>query len=152
MLFKDFLFAFRIRIFNIHRRKKKDWADGYRNSCLWKFFYRVIVLIKEIVEDIRKKEDEAQKIRASARENAVEILRQAREKAEEIRNSLHSERKGIINSRIEEFEKSARKSAEKIIRDTESTAERIEEDALENIDSAINVVFERVINYGNKAS
>lgn len=106
-------------------------------------------LIKEIVEEIKKAEAEAEDTRAKSRDAGSEIIRKASKKADHILNSVHKERKGIIQSKVDEAEKTARKESKAILREAETEAGRVENEARKNIDDAIRMVYERVTRYGN---
>ena len=106
-------------------------------------------MIKEIVDEIKKAEAEAEENRAKSREAGNEIIRKASKKADHILNSVHKERKGIIQGKVEEAERTAKKESKSILREAETEAGRVENEARKNLDAAIRMVYERVTRYGN---
>jgi len=107
-------------------------------------------LIKEIVDEIKSAEAKAAAIKKDARESGDEVVRQALKKADHIKGYIHKERKGIIRTRVEEMEKNGNKKARVIDKEAEEEAARTERIARRFMKEAINKVFERVLDYGNK--
>ena len=106
-------------------------------------------MIKEIVDEIKKAEADAEQIKQKARETGGDIIRQSAKKADHIKNSIHKDRKGIIRNKIEDSEKKAQKESRKILKEAEVEADRMENKARRNLEEAVKMVYERVTGYGN---
>lgn len=109
-----------------------------------------IALIKEIVDDIKSAEEKASGIKKKSRESGDEVVRKALKKSDHIKGYIHKERKGIIRTKVEEMEKNGNKKARVIEKEAEEEAARTERSARRFMEEAVNKVFERVLNYGNK--
>jgi len=131
---------------------EENWRFDRKKSCPWSNFYyidyKVIALIKEIVDEIKKAEAESSRLKAKARESGSEITRKALKKADYIRGNIHKERKGIVRIKVDESEKRAQREAKTILKEAQYEASRVEDEARKFLDEAVSMVFERVTNYG----
>ncbi|MCD4782671.1 MAG: hypothetical protein K8T10_02450 [Candidatus Eremiobacteraeota bacterium] len=107
-------------------------------------------MIKEIVDEIKSAEEKAAGIKKESRESGDEVVRQALKKSDHIKGYIHKERKGIIRTKVEEMEKNGNKRGRVIEKEAEEEAARTQRSAGRFVDEAVNKVFERVLNYGNK--
>ncbi|MFP4497756.1 MAG: hypothetical protein ACLFQV_06045 [Vulcanimicrobiota bacterium] len=107
-------------------------------------------MIKDILNEINSVEMKAREQVNQARETANEQIRQARYKAGQKIEDFHRKRSDFITLKIREAETRARQQVSKEAEESKKKSSLIEKDARKNLEEAIDLVFERILNYGNK--
>ncbi len=101
--------------------------------------------MERVLEELKKIEDEAEKIRLEASEEAKEIISLARQGSERLIIGAEKEAEEAVSRFVKAFEISIRKKRDEIIKRCESQIDKLRKIAKKKKDSAVNLVFKVLI-------
>lgn len=102
-------------------------------------------LLNKIIEEVKKTEHTADKIIKDANVKTVKIINGAHEEVDKLIERIKEEAKKEGKMMIEREEKLARIEADNIIKKSEREKEELRKISLKNIDIAVKMVIEKVL-------
>jgi len=100
-----------------------------------------MVAMERVLKELKKVENEAEKIRREATERADAIIKLAHQGAERIISDAVKEAEGEVNRLMKNFEKSMERLHEKSIKDCEAKINELRRRAEKNKRDAVELVF-----------
>ena len=102
-------------------------------------------MLNKIIEEVKKTERAADKIIKDANDKDYKIVNNAHEEADKLIERIKEEAKKEGKMIIEREEKLARIEADSIIKKSEREKEELRKSSFENIDIAVKMVIEKVL-------
>ncbi len=102
-------------------------------------------MLNKIIEEVKKTERAADKIIKDANDKADKIVNNAHEEADKLIERIKEEAKRDGKMIIKREEKLARIEADNIIKKSEREKEELGKSSFENIDIAVKIVIEKVM-------
>lgn len=123
----------------------------YTVNFLFEYAYKVVmILAKEVLEEIRKAEIAAEDLISKSQVSSKEVLKSAQLKSKEKLDEASNMSQKIISDMIRQSEAEAKKTAEQILKEARRECEVIENIPEDKADKAINLIIERIVKpYGD---
>jgi len=101
--------------------------------------------MERVLEELRKIEQEAERIRSEASQKAKEIIDFARRGSERLLLDAEKESEQVINKSQEKFKASMKERHEQIVKNCEFEIEKLREKAEKRKEAVVNLVFKALI-------
>ena len=104
-----------------------------------------MTFMERVLEELKRIEEEAEKIRSEASEKAERMIKLARQEAEKLVLDAEERAEEVVNEMTENFKALMERRCKEIMRRCSSEIARLKETARKNKDRAVNLVFKILI-------
>jgi len=101
--------------------------------------------MERVLEELKRIEEEAEKIRLEASEKAEEIIKAARQKAKVLVTDAEKEAERTVERLLERFREDMKERHRRALKKSEVVIDEIRRSASRNMDSAVDLVFRTLV-------